>query len=210
MQVLMIANSKGGVGKSTLASNLVGMALEMGLTPLMVDLDRQRSLSNWAARHGDLVPCLLELPKNRRGLAKFGKPQVVIIDTPAGLRGGALDTALTVSDMVVVPTGAALVELEATRKFIQRLRRKKKLINGRADVLTVLNKIRPSATVADVMAEAEGQLNAPVAAWLPNAKTFEDQMAAGGFALQGRYGNMDLVTENLRRTLEYTGVRLPA
>ena len=74
--------------------------------------------------------------------------------------------------MVVVPTGVTLVEIEATRKFIQRLRRRKKVVKGRADLVTVLNRLRPGAAVADALAEAERQLGAPVAAWLPNAKAF--------------------------------------
>ncbi len=206
MQVLMMANSKGGVGKSTLATNLVGTALELELKVLMIDLDRQKSLDKWSVRHGGAVPCITKLPGGHRGLARLGRPDVVVIDTPAGIRGEGLDRVLSLSDMIIVPTGATLVDLEATRKFIQRLRRRKKLIKGRADLITVLNRLRPGTAVAAAEAEAERQLGAPVAAWLPNAKAFEDQMAAGGFVVGGRYANMGLVAENLRRILALCGV----
>lgn len=45
MRVLAIANRAGGVGKSTLAVHLAYAALEAGLRVLLVDMDKQGSLS---------------------------------------------------------------------------------------------------------------------------------------------------------------------
>jgi len=45
MRVLAVANQKGGVGKSTLAVHLAYAALEAGLRVLLVDMDKQGSLS---------------------------------------------------------------------------------------------------------------------------------------------------------------------
>jgi len=45
MRVLAVANQKGGVGKSTLTVHLAYTALEAGLRVLLVDMDKQGSLS---------------------------------------------------------------------------------------------------------------------------------------------------------------------
>ena len=45
MKILAVANQKGGVGKSTLTVHLAYMALEAGLRVLLVDMDKQGSLS---------------------------------------------------------------------------------------------------------------------------------------------------------------------
>ena len=45
MKTLSVANQKGGVGKSTLAVHLAYAALESGMRVLLVDMDKQGSLS---------------------------------------------------------------------------------------------------------------------------------------------------------------------
>ena len=45
MNILVIANQKGGVGKSTLAVHIAYAALDAGKRVLLVDMDKQGSLS---------------------------------------------------------------------------------------------------------------------------------------------------------------------
>lgn len=53
MKILAVANQKGGVGKSTLTVHLAYAALESGLRVLLVDMDKQGSLSlTFAAAEG--------------------------------------------------------------------------------------------------------------------------------------------------------------
>jgi chromosome partitioning related protein ParA len=47
MQVISIISTKGGVGKTTLAANLGGLAADAGLRVLLLDLDAQPTLSSY-------------------------------------------------------------------------------------------------------------------------------------------------------------------
>ena len=47
MPVILVANSKGGVGKSTVASNLAGFYAGRGERTMLGDLDRQQSIGSW-------------------------------------------------------------------------------------------------------------------------------------------------------------------
>ena len=47
MKIVSIMNAKGGVGKSTLTSNLVGFSKEMGFEIAICDLDKQNAITNW-------------------------------------------------------------------------------------------------------------------------------------------------------------------
>lgn len=59
MKILAIANQKGGVGKSTLTVHLAYAALEAGLRVLLVDMDKQGSLSLSFAAANDAQAGLL-------------------------------------------------------------------------------------------------------------------------------------------------------
>ena len=47
MQSFMVANPKGGAGKSTLATNLAGWLARKGHRVMLGDIDRQQSARAW-------------------------------------------------------------------------------------------------------------------------------------------------------------------
>ena len=47
MPVIVVANPKGGVGKSTLSSNIAGYLARKGRTVMLGDIDRQQSSRTW-------------------------------------------------------------------------------------------------------------------------------------------------------------------
>lgn len=122
MPVIAIANPKGGVGKSTLATNLAGWLASQGHAVMLGDLDRQQSsrqwlglrppqawpISGWERQDGDRV----RPPKGSTH---------VVIDTPAGLHGKKLDALLKLSDVVLVPLQASLFDIQATHAFLTEL-----------------------------------------------------------------------------------------
>lgn len=104
-QVIVLATSKGGAGKSTLARNLAAHWQLLGQKPALIDADPQRSL---ASRHADGplkdIPIISE-PEERIGdaiasLALTRRP--VIVDT-AGFRNRTTIRALVAADLVLIP-----------------------------------------------------------------------------------------------------------
>ncbi|WP_417067852.1 AAA family ATPase [Niveibacterium terrae] len=127
MRVLMVANPKGGVGKTTLAINLAGCLAsrgrEDGSTRVMLgDVDRQQSARDWLA----LRP--RELPRIASWDLDPGKPARppkgtthAVIDTPAGLHGDKLKGLLKRADAILVPLQASVFDMRATRAFLDDL-----------------------------------------------------------------------------------------
>ena len=92
MQVIAVANPKGGVGKSTLATNLAGALAQRGHTVALGDLDRQQSARQWLGlRPAAARPIQAWRLDDAGDLAS--PPQWVdraVVDTPAGLHGKKL------------------------------------------------------------------------------------------------------------------------
>jgi chromosome partitioning protein len=112
--VITVFAPKGGVGKTTIASNLLTAACMEGLDAIGVDLDAQTSLTTWAdirARQNHrpeirvLAASPSEWPEVRRATVKH---QLLVVDTPPGLdddeRLAAVRMLLRDSDLVLVPT----------------------------------------------------------------------------------------------------------
>ncbi|MCP3963349.1 MAG: AAA family ATPase [bacterium] len=155
-RILAIANSKGGVGKSTLATNLAVEAALAGLDVLLVDTDPQSSSAVFAATRDEGRPAFglvqMNQPILHRELPKLCEPyDLVVIDTGAR-ETRTFRSALMAADSVLVPVTpsaydiwasedvfAVIDELSATRDFTTRV---------------VLNQVVPRTKVAVEAMEA--------------------------------------------------------
>lgn len=128
MQVYVIANPKGGVGKSTLATNLAGLLARRhhdgnhGIRVMLADWDRQQSARQWLGRRPDTLPGILPWADSM-GEA-FRPPREishVVLDTPAGLHGDKLKESLKMATHVLVPVQPSMFDLMATKAFFDEL-----------------------------------------------------------------------------------------
>jgi chromosome partitioning protein len=126
MPVIVIANPKGGVGKSTLATNVAGCLAAAGHAVMLGDIDRQQSSRQWLALRSQIA---------QAGLAPIAGWDVtadhivrppkgtthVVLDTPAGLRGKRLEAVLKIADRMLIPLQPSLFDIQATHAFVQEL-----------------------------------------------------------------------------------------
>jgi len=136
MRTVLIANPKGGSGKTTLATNLAGYFANRGRHVVLSDMDRQQSSLNWLERRPDSMPLIHGL--NGRGKnADSLSADWTIIDSPAGLHGEKLSEAVKRADWVVVPMQASTFDIGATQDFLQVLREEKAVRKERTFVAMV-------------------------------------------------------------------------
>jgi len=136
MRTVLIANPKGGSGKTTLATNLAGYFANRGRHVVLSDMDRQQSSLNWLERRPDSMPLIHGL--NGRGKnADSLSADWTIIGSPAGLHGEKLSEAVKRADWVVVPMQASTFDIGATQDFLQVLREEKAVRKERTFVAMV-------------------------------------------------------------------------
>ncbi|WP_434514337.1 ParA family protein [Dechloromonas sp. ARDL1] len=135
MRKIMVANPKGGCGKSTLSVHIASWFARHDEIVYLGDLDRQQSSRHWLeARPDNLSPILhwdisgddFHLPPKHCNFA--------ILDTPAGLHGKRLKDALNIVDKVVVPVSASRFDMLATREFFEELSATKAVRKERVDI----------------------------------------------------------------------------
>ena len=118
MKTIVVACQKGGVGKSTLALNLLIEAIARGYNAAIYDQDSQGScvlMSSQRERlHGQPLPVLTELPKPVGDL--------LIVDT-APHANAELPRLFSGADLIVVPTRPATLDLAAAATTLEVARR---------------------------------------------------------------------------------------
>ena len=122
MPVVVIANPKGGVGKSTLASNVAGYYASKGHAVMLGDADRQQSSRLWLGlRPVEVRPInTWEMSADMIAKAPRGTTHVVI-DTPAGLHGWRFNDVMKMADKIIVPLQPSVFDIFATRTFLDEL-----------------------------------------------------------------------------------------
>lgn len=154
-KLVFVVNHKGGVGKTTLASNLAAIGVEMGRSLIAIDTDPQGSLANWhlrSTRAKKEVPEVRLLPA-RRLVERLADPRddlrvndgTVIIDTaPAASKDiTALLGKLRSDDFVIIPVTPGGYELDALQSTLAIApKNRAMLILNRASDLAVSREAR--------------------------------------------------------------------
>ena len=122
MPVVVIANPKGGVGKSTLATQVAGYYASQGHAVMLGDADRQQSSRLWLGlRPAQAAPISTwEMSADMIVKPPRGTTHVVI-DTPAGLHGWRFNDVIKMADKVIVPLQPSVFDIFATRTFLDEL-----------------------------------------------------------------------------------------
>ena len=119
MSVIVVANPKGGVGKSTLATNVAGYLASRGSRVALGDMDRQQSARLWLQLRPEHLPPIghWDATSDDTGRPPKGFDHVVI-DTAAALQGKQLDNVLRHADKVLMPLQPSVFDIHATHEFI--------------------------------------------------------------------------------------------
>lgn len=139
---IVLASSKGGQGKSTLAAALAVRAVADGNQVGIYDWEPQGSLAVWHKLRGKpenpaLHPTKGDLAKDIAGLKANGT-NVIIVDTPPTPME-PIERAIAAADVVVIPTRVGLFDLGGIRPVLGFCRAHNK------PFLFVLNGTNPDA-----------------------------------------------------------------
>ena len=183
MKSYLIANPKGGSGKSTLATHLAGYFAQSGRRVMLGDLDRQQSSREWLKIRSEELPQISGWSAEKDQPLRPPKDTThVVLDTPAGLHGKALEKALRQVGKVIVPVQPSLFDMLATRHFLETLLQEKAVRKEKTFVAVVGMRV-------DARTRAAGELERFLASWdLPVLGHVRDsqlyvQLAASGMTL---------------------------
>jgi len=194
MPVIVVANPKGGVGKSTLATNIAGCLAAAGHSVMLGDVDRQHSSRQWLAARPPQLPKIQgwavsedEIVRPPKGITH------VVLDTPAALQGKRLDAVLKIADRILIPLQPSLFDIQATHAFVQTLRAHRRAHELKIGLVGM--RVREHTLANEQLHQYLSTLPVPVVGWLRDTQNYV-QLAARGLTL------WDVAPSRVERDLE--------
>ena len=178
MRAVLVANPKGGAGKTTLATNLSGYFANKGKKTTLCDLDRQQSSLRWMAfRDPALAAITGYFAGNQISLNLPKEADWVVVDAPAGLQGYKLSDYLRTVDKVIVPLVPSVFDMAATEDFLNSIR--SEIRGQRVKVGIVAMRVDPRTRAAGMLEEFLKHFDIPIVAYLRNTQNYVNVAAAG-------------------------------
>lgn len=178
MRAVLVANPKGGAGKTTLATNLSGYFANQGKKTTLCDLDRQQSSLRWMAFRDPALPAITGYyGGNQISLSLPREADWVVVDAPAGLQGYKLSDYLKMVDKVLVPLVPSVFDMAATEDFLNTIRGEVRGV--RAKVGIVAMRVDPRTRAASMLEEFLKHFDIPIVAYVRNTQNYVNVAAAG-------------------------------
>lgn len=180
MQSILVINSKGGCGKSTISTNLASYYASGGTRTALIDYDPQGSTMHWLSARPGHLPHIhgIHASKPRNGLTRVWQMTVpsdtecVIIDAPAGVSGPRLQEMINRTDIIVIPVTPSSIDIHATSAFIRDLLLIGKVRRAGIRVGVIANRVRRNAPQYEPLKKFLASLGIPFVSSLADSDCY--------------------------------------
>jgi chromosome partitioning protein len=181
MPVIVVANPKGGVGKSTLSTNVAGYLASRGHSVMLGDIDRQQSSRTWLGLRPASARSIRawEIAHDETVRPPKGTTHVVL-DTPAGLHGKRLDEVMRLADKVLIPLQPSIFDIHATHAFVRELLAHKR--SDKVQLAIVGMRTREGTIATDQLRSFLESVQVPLLGFLRDTQNYV-HLAAHGLTL---------------------------
>jgi chromosome partitioning protein len=162
MRHVMVMNSKGGCGKSTMSTNIACYFAAEGFKTALADYDPQRTALDWLSLRSDDLPKITGLPAYDDGVRNVPRDtEVLVIDAPARTHGSELNELVRRAETIVVPVLPSPIDMKACSHFMEELLELGKVQREQARLAVVANRVRENTLLFDELDKYLGKLKVP-------------------------------------------------
>lgn len=162
MRHVMVMNSKGGCGKSTLATNIAGYFASEGFKVALADYDPQRTSLDWLAIRPEELPKIGGVAAFEEGLRGIARDtEIVVIDAPARTHGAEMNELVRRAETIVIPVLPSPIDMKASQHFMSELLELGKVQRAQARLAVVANRVRENTLLFDELDTYLSKLKIP-------------------------------------------------
>jgi len=180
MRTILVANRKGGCGKTMAAITVAAALAADGRRVALADADAQKSALYWLrARPAGAAP-IAGLDWTHKGDVG-GAPKAIdwlVVDAPGALKDARAEALIAEADRVVAPVLPSAFDADSTRRFLREIEALKRIRKGRASVHLVANRMRTGRAGERQRAFLD-EIGQTAVAWIAERSAYADLAAQG-------------------------------
>lgn len=183
---VLVLNSKGGSGKTTVTTNLASYFAMNRIATAIMDYDPQGSSLNWLRLRAELAPKIhgANAAPQRTGLRSIGMhvpegTRQLVVDGPAGASGLLLQEMISRAHCIIVPVQPSTIDIHATANFVRDLLVLGKLRSRNIRLGVVANRVRRGSPVYQPLERFLNSLGLPFLARLADSEVFLQAAESG-------------------------------
>jgi chromosome partitioning protein len=177
---IVVLNTKGGCGKTTLSTSLAAYYASQGYDTALLDTDPQGSSLRWLANRGGREPTITGLT----GCDKTGRvtrsflmrvppaTERLIVDTPAAIDNLRLQDAVRGAHAVLIPVLPSDIDIHAASRCIADLLLSGRIENRHERVAVIANRVKKQARMFETLRRFLQTLEIPFVATLRDTQNY--------------------------------------
>ena len=142
MRHIMVLNSKGGSGKTTIATNLASYFAVQEKKVVLADFDTQGSSLAWLQARSPARPPIHGIAAYRDALRSTRNTELAIMDAPAAVHGRQLSDLVRRAETLIIPVLPSPMDMRAATDFIAEIKAMGKVARKKAKLALIGNRSR--------------------------------------------------------------------